>query len=186
MYEIEAGRFHPDLDRYAAFYGSSRTRLVGVSAAYRFRDWLEAGFDIGRVRDRGTGMIAGSGEPGGSVTYELTPLQVFASFMLDRPGRRFVPYLDLGLATAFYVEDIDLEPDRRGRADAGGAAHAGLLWRFASAGGAGDARRSDTFWRGYVFLEAQRFSSKAAGVDLGGTAYLLGVRVEFQLDRGGT
>lgn len=195
MYEIKAGDLHPDLDRYATYYGTSRSTVYTLGAAYRFRSWLEAGAEIGRMRESGKGAATGVATPSGSVTYVLTPVQLFASFMLDAPRRRFVPYLGVGIATAFYDERIDLQPDRDRRARVGPAARAGLRWRFAARGAAADAgaeahgapraeaarRRGQALWRGYVFLEAQRFSSRIRRFDLGGTAYFAGVRVEFEL-----
>ncbi|HEX5420976.1 MAG TPA: hypothetical protein VFY39_13330 [Gammaproteobacteria bacterium] len=181
MYELEAGYLHPSLEQYSTFYGSGRSGFFSLSAAYRFRSWLEAGAEIGRMRDHGAGRVVGGSGLGGSVTYTLTPLQVFASFMLERPGSRWVPYLSLGAAAIFYDENIDLQPDRSGRSRFGGAEKAGVRWRFASKGGAEATLPADTPWRGYVFLEAQHISGESAGFDLGGTAYMLGVRIEFRL-----
>jgi hypothetical protein len=187
-YQIEGGAFEPDLDQYSAFYGSRRTTLYSLAFGYRFRDWLEVAGEVGRMRDDGAGMVAGSTEPAGEVTYELVPVQVFATFTLDRPERRVVPYLRLGLATAFYDESIELQPTRDGRGDVGASAGIGLRWRFASKGSR-ERRTAGPFWRSYVFVEAQRFSSDAetvegGNVDLGGTAYLTGIRVEFELGTG--
>jgi hypothetical protein len=188
MYRIEGGVFEPDLDRYATFFGSEHARIYGLAAGYRFRDWLELEAAIGRVRERGAGAVASGATLAGEVTYELVPVQLFATFTLDRPERRLVPYLRLGIATALYDEDIELQPSREGRGDVGPAAGIGLRWRFASRGSR-DRRLDGRFWRSYVFLEAQRFSSDAdtvggGRVDLGGTSYLTGIRVEFELGGG--
>jgi hypothetical protein len=189
MYRIEAGILEPDLDRYSTFFGSRHAALYGLAAGYRFRDWLEVGAEIGRMRDRGVGAVAGGSALAGEVTYELVPVQIFATFSLDRPERRLVPYMRLGIAAALYDEDIELQPSRDGRAEVGPAAALGLRWRFAGKGSR-ERRPEGRFWRSYVFLEAQRFSSDAdtAGggtVDVGGTSYLTGLRVEFELGAGG-
>ncbi|HEU4619847.1 MAG TPA: outer membrane beta-barrel protein [Gammaproteobacteria bacterium] len=189
MYQIEGGVFEPDLDQYAMFYGSRHATLYGIAFGYRLRDWIELGGDVGRMSDRGTGTIEGKSTAAGEVEYELTPVQLFATFTLDRPDRAIVPYLRLGLATAFYDETIELQPSRNGRGDVGAAVGIGMRWRFAE-NGSRERRRDGVFWRSYVFVEAQRFSSDAetsdgGTVDLGGTAYLTGIRVEFELGPGG-
>jgi hypothetical protein len=189
MYRIEGGVFDPDLDRYSTFFGGRNAPIYGVAAGYRFRDWLELDAEIGRMRDEGVGTIEGSDVLGGDVTYELVPVQLVATFALAGPGRRLVPYLRLGIAAAFYDEDIELQPSRDGRGDVGAAAGLGLRWRFAGKG-TRENRPDGRFWRSYVFLEAQRFSSDAdtvggGSVDLGGTSYLTGIRVEFELGPGG-
>lgn len=180
MYEIAGGYFYPDLDDFAAYYGSARTTILGLSFGYRFRDWLEAGAAVGYLEDSGTGRVAGGTEPAGTVDYSLVPVFVFATLALDGPERRFVPYLRLGAATASYSERIEGQPSREGRGDIGPSAALGLRWRFAAEGAARQ-RPQDAFWRSYVFVEAQRFSSKVADIDLGGTSYVAGVRVEFEL-----
>ncbi len=179
MYELGVGEFHPRLDEFGTYYGVDAATTYSLAAAYRFNGWLEAGARLAYLREDGVGAAAGSGGTGGQVRYALVPFELFASFMLPGRDRRFVPYLGLGVATAAYDERIELQPDHKGRGGFGPAVDAGLRWRFASSGGP----RSGEFWRGYVFGQASRFSSRAAGYDLGGTLYTLGVRVEFQIGR---
>ncbi len=69
---------------------------------------------------------------------------------------------------------------REGSSDIGGAARAGLqlsLNRLTP--GTVTYSHGNQLLKSYVFLEAQYFSTKKDGTDLGGDAYLLGLRLEF-------
>jgi len=183
MYEIKGGYFYPELDDYEAFYGDDRDTAFAVSGAYRLRDWLEVGVEIGYTRDRGEGRTSDGEAVPDAVKQELWPLRVFADFIFDQPDRRFVPYAGLGLGWVLYRQEVELQPGRDGRTDAGAFGRAGVRWRFASSGdrSAASRGRDAMFTRSYAFVEAQRFTAEIDDVDLGGTAYLLGVRFEFEL-----
>jgi len=183
MYEIKGGYFYPELDEYETFYGDDRDTAFAVSGAYRLRDWLEVGGEIGYMRDRGEGRTADGQAVPDAVKQELLPLRVFANFILEHPDRRFVPYAGIGLGWVLYRQEVELQPSRDGRTDTGAFARAGVRWRFASSGdrSAASRGRDVMFTRSYVFVEAQRFTAEIDDVDLGGTAYLLGVRFEFEL-----
>ncbi|HEX6999272.1 MAG TPA: CFI-box-CTERM domain-containing protein [Gammaproteobacteria bacterium] len=183
MYELKAGEYRPDLDDLETFYGSDTDTVVGVSGGFRVRDWLEVGGEVGRLRDDGIGISPG-GNIEDAVKLKLYPVQVFATFMLQpHPGRRFVPYLGIGVAAVRYEQDIELQESREGRTDAGPAVRAGLRWLAVSEGAPRSAGAStETYWRGYAFLEAQRLDTDVDGIELGGTVYLLGFRVEFELN----
>ena len=78
---------------------------------------------------------------------------------------------------------MDLQPDVDGRTDLGGLARVGWRWRFATSGSRESAarRRDAIFTRSFVLIEAEHFEAEADGIELGGTAYHVGVRFEFEL-----
>jgi hypothetical protein len=186
MYEIKGGLFYPDLDGYETFYGDDRDTLFAASGSYRVRNWLEVGAEIGHVRGEGHGILTSTGEPGGDVELRLIPVQLFATFIYEPdPNRRFVPYLGIGVNAAAYEQDVELQPSREGTSELGSAVRAGVRWFITSEGphtssGPGS---DNIYWRSYAFFEAQKSETKMDGVDLGGTVYLIGFRVELELGR---
>jgi opacity protein-like surface antigen len=179
--EFKGGRYKPDLERYEEFYGSDTNTFLAIGGAWRVNNWFELGGELGYSKDRGVGLLANSGETGGNVKYTLMPLQLFANFRYDRSlNQLFVPYAGIGLVTAWYRQEIDQQPDRKGRTDVGGSARVGLqllLNRLDK--GSAQYLRGDRRLRSYLFLEGQYFSTKVDGIDLGGEVFLLGLRMEF-------
>ena len=184
MYELRGGRFLPALDLYETFYGSDEESYVSFAFGYRLRDWLEVGGELGRMRSTGVGILTGSMQLGGEVSYTLIPVNVYASFVFQRNERqRVVPYASIGLTSAYYEQDIDLQPTREGRSDVAASLKAGVRFFLTSQGrrvNPGAARRN-TYWRSYVFVEAQTFKAKVDEADLGGDVYQLGFRMEFDV-----
>jgi len=183
MYEIKGGRFEPRLDDYATFYGGDHDTFWAAAGAYRLRDWLEIGVEIGHMRDRGLGRTP-SGELIDAVDLRLVPLQIFATYVHQpHADRRWVPYAGVGLAATWYEQDIELEPGRDGRSDLGAAARAGFRWLLGSDGPHVNATRDSIYSRGYIFLEAQRVDTDIDEIDLGGTSYVIGFRAELEMGR---
>jgi hypothetical protein len=186
MYELKGGYFYPELDDYETFYGDDRDTLFAASGSYRLRDWIEVGAEIGYVRGEGVGILTGTGQPGGDVELRLMPVHLFVNFIYQPdPNRRFVPYVGIGVNAAAYEQDIELQPSREGTSDLGSAARAGVRWLITSEGphSSAEQRPDSIYWRSYAFFEAQTSETKIDGVDLGGTLYLIGFRVELELDR---
>jgi opacity protein-like surface antigen len=179
--EFKGGKYKPDLERYKEFYGSDTNTFLAIGGAWRVNNWFELGGELGYSKDRGVGLLQNSGETGGSVKYTLMPLQLFANFRYDRSlNQLFVPYAGIGVVTAWYRQEIDQQPDRKGRTDVGGSARVGLqllLNRLDK--GSAQYLRGDRRLRSYLFLEGQYFSTKVDGIDLGGEIFLLGLRMEF-------
>ena len=188
MYELKVGEYRPDLAGYEEFYGDDADTVLSVAGAFRVRDWLEVGGEVGRLRDEGIG-VAPSGNIEDAVKLTLFPVQVFATFVLQptRRERRFVPYVGVGVGAVRYEQDIELQESREGRTDAAPAYRAGLRWLATSQGrqqnGGMASASDDIYWRGYAFIEAQRLDTDVDGIELGGTVYLLGFRAEFELGR---
>jgi opacity protein-like surface antigen len=179
--EFKGGRFNPDLELYETFYDRDYSYYFGVSGGYRFTDWLELGLELGYTQNDGTGLLPNAGTLGGDVRYILVPVQAYLNLRYDvKPNQRFVPYIGIGVATAWYRQEIDAQPDREGRADFGGAARAGIQVLLSGLDPHGaDYVFGDHRLKTYAFLEGQYFSSKINDIDLGGQIYTVGMRFEF-------
>lgn len=179
--ELKGGIYTPDLDDYEQFYGDDDSTLWGLSLAYRITNWLEVGGELGYTSAKGVGSLPGSGGTGGRVRYTLLPLQLFVNLRYDRSFRQLlVPYAGVGLVSAWYELSPDQQSGRNGFADIGLGARVGvqlLLNRLDRHGAnyvSGDRRL-----RSFLFLEGQYLDTDKSGFNLGGDAYLLGLRFEF-------
>lgn len=180
-FEFKGGKYKPDLEEYATFYGDDKNTIWAIAGAYRFTNWLELGAELAYANDEGVGVLPNNGILGGQVDYSLMPFQLFLNFRYDQSANQlFVPYAGVGIATAWYKQKIDQQPDREGRADIGGAARVGLQVQITNSD-----RHGATYLHGnrrlqsYLFLEGQVFSTEVDNIDLGGEIYLLGLRLEF-------
>jgi len=181
-YEVRGVYFKPDLELFEAFYGDDSDEYLGLAMTYRFSDRFELGGEYGLMKTNGVGLLTETGELGGSVEYRLDPFHVFANFIFQRePMQRVVPYVGAGLFVARYEQDVEFQPDIEGRTDAGWSARLGVRFQVGSHGPVPVRSRSDgsPYWRSYVFLEAQKSSAEVDDIDLGGSALLLGFRMEF-------
>jgi len=155
------------------------------------KDWLEIGGEYAHTRARGAGILTNSEELGGSVRYQLNPLQVFSNFIFQRePDQLVVPYVGVGLAVAKYEQEISQQGTSKGRTDTGYSARVGV--RFMIAAKKRPLSMTGSPWqRSFVFLEAQEMSfdadtievgGQSASIDLGGRAWSLGFRMEFDFN----
>ncbi|MGI9307984.1 MAG: hypothetical protein ACR2P6_01900, partial [Gammaproteobacteria bacterium] len=113
--EVKGGLFEPDLDEYETFYGSDDTGYWGLAGAFRIYNWLEIMGELGFSQDNGTGALINTGTQGGSVEYTLVPAQLLVNFRYDATfDQLFVPYLGVGIAAAYYRQDIDQQNERTG------------------------------------------------------------------------
>jgi hypothetical protein len=184
MVEIKAGDITPHLDSFATFYGDDDAYYIAGSFARSFRSWLEAGGELQYMSETGAGMLSTEGVPGGEVTYTLFPLHLFVNFRAVRqPHQLFVPYAGVGVALAYYKQEIDLQPERTGTSAIDLSVRIGLqlyLNRFDgdTRGGYGTGVVRQT----YLFAEIQDFSTKQTGEDLGGKVFTMGFRFTFGKD----
>ena len=178
-YEVRGIYFRPDLPLFSTFYGDNHTTYFGLAGSYRFLDQLELGGEYGLMREHGVGVLANSGTLGGSVEYRLDSFHVFANWIFQNAStQRVVPYLGGGLLVMRYEQAVELQPTIEGRTNPGWSARGGV--RFQIASGSGSAESSN--WRSYMFVEAQHMSAKVEGQNLGGNAFVLGFRMEFNFD----
>jgi outer membrane protein W len=177
MVELKAGRLTPTLDEYEQFYGDDDTGLYGVAFGYRFSPWLELDAETQYMHDNGAGRLPSTGGLGAPVEYTLWPVHVFAKFRLEREANQlFVPYLGIGIARAYYKQEIDLQGERDGKTGTGPSLRVGVeisMNRVDPTGETGALKRT------YLFIEAQQFEATVDDIDLGGDALLIGFRFEL-------
>jgi hypothetical protein len=97
-----------------------------------------------------------------------------------KPDQLFVPYIGLGVTSAYYRQEIELQDDRTGWSDVGSFGRLGIELYLnkvdpSTGGGLGEGAIKQT----YLYLEAQRFSAEKEGNELGGDALVLGLRFTF-------
>jgi outer membrane protein W len=178
MVELKAGHLTPTLQEYEQFYGDDDTGQYGVAFGYRFLPWLELDAETQYMHDNGAGRLPSTGGLGAPVEYTLWPVHVFAKFRLERSASQlFVPYIGIGVARAFYKQEIELQGERDGTTESGPSLRAGVEISMNRV----DPPRDDTgaLKRTYLFIEAQQFEATVDDVDLGGDALLIGFRFEL-------
>jgi len=181
VFEFKGGLYYPDLDDYETYYGSDHSTIWALAGAYKITNWLEVGAELGYTNDDGVGSLPNNSILGGEVDYTLMPLQIFLNLQYEASADQlFVPYAGIGIATAWYKQEIDQQSDVTGRSDIGGAARVGLRLQITNSDRHGANYLSgDRRLQTYLFLEGQIFSTEVDGIDLGGEAYFLGLRLEF-------
>jgi opacity protein-like surface antigen len=183
--DLKGGIFAPDLPRYKEFYGSSSDVYLGAAFAYRFKPWLDFGAELGYFKDSGVGFQPSNMSLGGSVKYKLIPLDLYVNFRGEYSLEQlFVPYAGGGVTTAWYQQDVLSQGEISGRTDLGYNLRAGVQL-FLNRLDQRTARRaaSGSPTRSYLYVEVKYFSTEVDGVDLGGVAYLLGLRLEYDWGR---
>jgi len=183
-YELRGIYFRPDLPQFATFYGHSHAAYFGLAGSYRLLDRLELGGEYGLMREHGVGVQSNSNTLGGAVEYRLDSFHVFANWIFqNEPSQRVVPYLGGGLLVMRYQQAVDLQPTIEGRTDPGWSARAGVRFQIASVGPVPRSGSDESsYWRSYMFVEAQHMSAKVDGQNLGGNAFVVGFRMEFNFD----
>jgi hypothetical protein len=183
-YELRGIYFRPDLPQFSTFYGDSHAAYFGIAGSYRLRDQLELGGEYSLMKEHGVGVLSNSGALGGSVEYRVDSFHVFANWIFqNEPTQRIVPYLGGGLLVMRYEQAVDLQPTIEGRTNPGWSARAGLRFQIASVGPVPRSGSTESsYWRSYLFVEAQHMSAKVDGQNLGGNAFVLGFRMEFNFN----
>jgi len=183
-YELRGVYFKPDLAQFSTFYGHDHSAYFGLAGTYRLLDQLELGGEYGLMKEHGVGVQADSGALGGSVDYRLDSFHVFANWIFqNEPTQRVVPYVGAGLLVMRYEQTVDLQPKIEGRTDLGWSARAGVRFQIASVGPVPRSSSTESsYWRCYMFLEAERMSANVERQNLGGDAAVLGFRMEFNFN----
>ena len=183
-YELRGVYFEPDLPQFSTFYGGDHSTYFGLAGTYRLLDRLELGGEYGLMREHGVGVLSDSNTLGGSVEYRLDSFHVFANMIFqNEPTQRVVPYVGGGLLVMRYEQAVPQQATVEGRTDLGWSARAGVRFMVASVGPV--ARSSSTessYWRSYMFVEAEHMSAKVDRWNLGGNAFVIGFRMEFNFN----
>jgi hypothetical protein len=184
--EIKAGNFYPDIDNWETFYGNKKVTHYAGSLAYKILRTLEAGIEVGYIRDKGRGFAPQAGILAGNVTYEIAPVQAFILFRgVFSEEQWLVPYAGGGWTRIYYREKIENQGIARGSTDGyHGRAGIQLLLDGIDASAANSLYLEYGVEHTYVFVEAQSITAKiddatGASVNLGGVSYLAGLLFEF-------
>ncbi len=181
--ELKGGTFAPVLDNWSHYYGKRSMPEYEGTLAYKVLRQVEVGVSAGTARDKGQGYAPGHGTVSGEVTYELYPVNVFVLVRgIINEKQWLVPYIGGGYTRMYYRETIQDQGTVRGSAD-GYHVRGGLqlLLDGIDQGAANNLYRDFGVYHTYFFVEAERTKArdKPTSIDLGGTAYLMGLLFEF-------
>jgi hypothetical protein len=181
--ELKGGNFTPSLSDWKEFYGRSNMPEFGFSLAYKLRRQIDVGVEAGWMSARGHAYAPIHGFASGSVTYDLYPVNGFILLRgLINENQWVVPYVGGGFTQMYYQQKVEGQGTVRGSAT--GYHYRGGLQFLLDAldpDAAKDMYFDNGVYHTYLFIEAERTSAivKSASVNLGGTAYLMGLLFEF-------
>ena len=181
--ELKRGNFTPALDNWAQYYTQRSMPEYAGSLAYMLQRQVEVGVEAGSARDKGQASAPGHGIMSGEVAYTLYPLNVFILLRgILSENQWIVPYVGGGWTRMYYREKVVGQDTVRGSAD-GYHVRGGLQFTLdgLDQSAANGMYMDYGVYHTYFFVEAERTKAtlRAASVDLGGDAYLMGLLFEF-------
>lgn len=187
--EVKGGTFAPTIERWGEYYGKKNMPEYAVTLAYKILRQVEIGVGAGMARDKGLAHAplhseaSGAAFLSGSVAHELYPFNVFVLARgIIYEDQWLVPYIGGGWTRMYYRQKIEDQGRVRGSADGyhmrGGLQ---LCLDILDQSAANNMLRDYGVYHTYLFVEAERTKAKlkSLSVDLGGTAYMLGLLFEF-------
>jgi hypothetical protein len=116
--EIKSGRFEPELEEWATFYGDEDTSQFGFALAYKVLRWAETGIAIDRVHDEGVGTLPLNNMLGGEVDFQMYPVHLYVLLRgVFFENQWVVPYVGGGGTRVYYRQEIDNQSSVRGKVD---------------------------------------------------------------------
>jgi len=182
-FEFKGGRYHPTIDGYSDYFGRNRADELAITLARKVFRVFEAGVEVGRMHDKGVGDLLQNKSKGGTVTYDLYPVQAFITLRgVFYENQWLVPYIGGGITREYYEQRVVGQSKAKGHAD-GSHTRAGLQFLLDRLSG-GDAANLQSGYgidNTYLFIEQQTIKAevKSAKIELGGKVYLLGLLFEF-------
>ncbi len=180
-FEFKGGRFESADDQWADFYGNDRFPAYALGFGYKLHRQIEVGLEAGYLADEGRGFAPIHGIPAGNVKYRLYPLHLQLTVRgVFHHDQWLVPYIGAGWSRFSYRVETERQSDISGATD-GYQYRAGLqlLLDNLDKNAAAELRDSIGVESTYFFIEAQRTEVSIGGAELGGTAYLGGIRLDF-------
>jgi len=181
--ELKGGMFAPALDDWSRYYGKKDMPEYAGTLAYKVLRQVEIGVGGGTAKDRGQATAPIHGTLSGDVGYKLYPLNVFVLVRgIINEDQWVVPYIGGGWTRIYYRQAVEGQGEVRGSAD-GYHYRGGLQLSLDNLDeeAANDLYTEDGVYHTYFFIEVERTKAKlkSPSVDLGGTAYLMGLLFEF-------
>jgi len=181
--ELKGGIFEPSVKDWSTYYGKKDMPVYAISLAYSLLPQIEIGAGIGLMTAKGSGREFYHGNPSGEVDYDLLPLELFGSLRgVITDDQWLIPYIGFGWTRMYYYQKVHGGQEVRGFAD-GYLARLGLeisLNKLDPSAATGMYRDYGVF-RTALFVEAE-YTHAVVGsesIDIGGTAYMGGLRFEF-------
>lgn len=188
--ELKGGTFAPALDNWSQYYGKKDMPEYAITLAYKVLRQVEIGVGAGAARDKGLAYAplhsaeAGTAYLSGNVTTKLYPLNVFVLARgIIYENQLLVPYIGGGWTRMYYRQTVDMQGGEvRGSADGyhvRGGVQLSLDELDESA--ANNMYTDYEVYHTYLFIEVEQTKAKikSSSIDLGGTAYLMGLLFEF-------
>ncbi|GFO53134.1 hypothetical protein GMSM_01410 [Geomonas sp. Red276] len=184
--EFKGGVQFPDAGDWSRFYGNSYFGEYGGAVAYKVSRNIEVGVESTYGRAKGRGQMTQHALPGGNVTWQQVPVNVFVLVrgVFDEQ-QWLVPYLGGGYTRMFYRADIEGQGRTEGSVD-GFHARGGLqfLMDRLEPEPARNLCRDFGIAHTYFFTEARYTRAMAdttsgGSVNIGGTSCLGGLLFEF-------
>jgi hypothetical protein len=181
--ELKGGTFAPALDDWSRYYGKKDMPEYAGTLAYKVLRQVEIGVGGGSAKDRGQATAPIHGTLSGDVSYKLYPLNVFVLVRgIISENQWVVPYIGGGWTRMYYRQSVEGQGEVRGSAD-GYHVRGGLQLSLDNIdeSAADNLYSEEGVYHTYLFIEAERTKAKvrSLSVDLGGTAYLIGLLFEF-------
>ncbi|HEX5057534.1 MAG TPA: MXAN_2562 family outer membrane beta-barrel protein [Gammaproteobacteria bacterium] len=177
--EVRTGRFEPELEEWATYYGDTKADVLGLSLAWKFLRQVEVGLAIDYIEDKGVGTLP-NGAFGGEVDFHMYPAHLYVMLRgVFFENQWVVPYAGGGLSRVYYRQEIDNQSSVRGHAD-GDHTRYGLQFLLdgidpGNAAGFEEEGVENT----YLFIEKLSYSAELQGVELGGDSTMFGLLFEF-------
>ncbi len=181
--ELKGGKFAPSLPGWSAFYGKRDMPEYSGSLAYKLFRQVEIGLEGSYDSTTGHAYAPLHGIAAGQVTYDLYPVNAFLLLRgIVSEQQWLVPYIGGGYTRIFYRETVEGQGTTRGSAE-GYHYRAGLqfLLDAVDPDSANGLYMDYGINHTYLIVEAEQTHAvvKAAGVNIGGTSWHVGLLFEY-------
>lgn len=184
--EFKGGTFVPELENFSTYYDTRDAGTYGGAFAYKILRQIEVGVEGRYIRAAGQGVAPAHEAVGGSVKYELAPLNVFVlGRAVFSENQWLIPYAGGGWTRMFYREEVTNQGVTRGYAN-GYHARAGVQLVLDGLDPNAAHRMLSDYGINHtsLFIEGEYIRAMAdtvtgGTVDLGGKSWLAGLLFEF-------
>lgn len=182
-FEFKLGRFEPDIANWKKFYGKDYTLSFSAAFSYKLLDQIEVGMQGSWIRDKGKGFLPKNNIVGGTVKYQLFPLDVFILFRgVYTKNQSVVPYFGGGWSRAYYKATIQNQSSIDG-AENGTHYRAGIQFLLNNLykKGTRNLKNSYGIINTYFYIEVQELKAEVDSLNLniGGKSTMIGILLEY-------